>query len=233
MDLPTMDLDEPQAQRPAQTEFIALALGLLLVLAWSASGLDLAVARQFGSAHGFDWRDAWLTRRLIHDGSTGVACAAMALLAGSLLFSVPLLRDVPRAWRWRWIATTLASILLVVALRQQSGVSCPWSLKEFGGVAAAWTSWTWLGGSDGGPGQCFPSAHAAIGFAFLCGWHALRPHAPRAATVWLIASLVFGLALSATQVVRGAHFVSHCLWSAWLCWATAVVAFRVMPLRGR
>lgn len=227
MDLTTNDLE----QRPAQTEFVALAVSLMLVLAWSASGLDLDVARRFGSAAGFGWRDAWLTRRLIHDGSTLVACAALAMLVVSLARAPAFMGAMPRSIRVRWIATTLASLLVVVALRQQSGVSCPWSLKEFGGVASAWTAWSWLGGNDGGPGQCFPSAHAAIGFAFLCGWHALRPYAPRAANAWLIASLAFGLALSATQVVRGAHFVSHCLWSAWLCWATAAVAFRVMPGR--
>ena len=36
----------------------------------------------------------------------------------------------------------------------------------------------------------------------------------------MLAGLVFGLA----QQIRGAHYMSHTLWTAWLCWTVAAVA---------
>jgi membrane-associated PAP2 superfamily phosphatase len=40
------------------------------------------------------------------------------------------------------------------------------------------------------------------------------------------AVLGVGLLLGWTQLVRGAHFPSHMLWSAWLCWTVCAVAAR-------
>ena len=44
---------------------------------------------------------------------------------------------------------------------------------------------------------------------------------PGVARAWLAAVLVLGLALGIAQQMRGAHFMSHTLWTGWLCWAAA------------
>ena len=64
------------------------------------------------------------------------------------------------------------------------------------------------------------AAAASAGFAFVGGYFALRRRQPRAARLWLAASLAAGLILGAAQQVRGAHFMSHTLWTGWLCWTT-------------
>ena len=53
---------------------------LLAVLAWDASGLDLAVMRLLGDAGGFPLRQAWWTRSLLHDGGRGLGWMLLALL---------------------------------------------------------------------------------------------------------------------------------------------------------
>lgn len=51
-----------------------LTLGLLvIVLAWDASGLDLALARLAGSSQGFPWRDNWLLSTVMHEGARRMA----------------------------------------------------------------------------------------------------------------------------------------------------------------
>jgi len=45
--------------------------------------------------------------------------------------------------------------------------------------------------------------------------------APAVARRWLAAALAAGLVLGVAQQLRGAHFMSHTLWSAWLCWVVA------------
>ena len=53
------------------------------------------------------------------------------------------------------------------------------------------------------------------------GYFVLRDRAPRAARIWLAAALAAGLVLGVSQQMRGAHFMSHTLWTAWLCWTVA------------
>jgi membrane-associated PAP2 superfamily phosphatase len=35
--------------------------------------------------------------------------------------------------------------------------------------------------------------------------------------------LVTGFVAGATQQLRGAHFMSHTLWTAWICWAVGAL----------
>jgi membrane-associated PAP2 superfamily phosphatase len=199
-------------------------LGLCLLLLWDASGLDLALTRAYGSHSGFVWRDAWLTRTLLHDGGRALAWAVLAWLAADALRA----DDALRRQRLYWIGVTLCCLLLVPALKRLADSSCPWDLLEFGGRAAYVPHWR-LGVRDGGPGRCFPSGHAVTAFAFLgpCfGLRARRPHAARAALlVVCTAGALFGWA----QLARGAHFASHTLWSAWLCWLVCAAAARLDP----
>jgi membrane-associated PAP2 superfamily phosphatase len=74
---------------------------------------------------------------------------------------------------------------------------------------------------DGGSGRCFPAGHASAGFAFFGGYFAFRDDAPGIARLWLGAALLAGLLLGIAQQMRGAHFMSHTLWSGWICWSVA------------
>ena len=81
--------------------------------------------------------------------------------------------------------------------------------------------WFMLTQSDGGSGRCFPAGHASAGFAFVSGYFAFRDTRASLARGWLAASFAAGLLLGLAQQARGAHFMSHTLWSAWVCWCTA------------
>ena len=209
------------APRPAATGLLGVAA--LMLLAWDASGADLAVLRQFGDVHGFAWRDAFVTRVLLHEGGrwlSGISLASWAVWA-SLPVAGP-----PRRRRWGWLAVTVAALVLIPLLKQASRTSCPWEWSEFGGTAR-WVS-HWLPGvSDGGSGHCFPSGHAAAAFAFLPGWFMLRPTHARAAGWWLAACVLGGLLFGGAQVVRGAHPPSHVMWTAWVCGALSLAADRL------
>jgi membrane-associated PAP2 superfamily phosphatase len=181
--------------RPLQTaphgrrDALVAALGLLALLAWDASGLDLRLIHAVGTSTGFSLRDAWWTSQVLHDGGR---------LLGWLVLAA-LVVNIWRPWwegpgpreRVTWMLITLVCLLLVPALKRISATSCPWDLQVFGGVAAYVSHWK-FGVKDGGPGHCFPSGHAVAAFAFISGWFALRPHAPRAARWWLAGVLVLG-----------------------------------------
>ena len=210
---------------PSSTALPAAAsfLGLLLLLGWDASGLDLAAARWFGDAHGFALRDHWLFSTVLHQGGR----AAAFVLAGGLAFKL-LLPGEDRA-RIAWLlATAVSGMLLVSLFKHESLSSCPWDLQPFGGPAAHVSHWLW-GLRDGGPGHCFPAGHASAAFAWLAGWFAWRDTEPRRARAWLAGALAAGFLLGVAQQVRGAHFASHTLWTAWLCWTWAWACSLLLP----
>ncbi len=208
---------------PARTRRWLLAT-LLLLLAWEAAGLDRSVSQQFGNAQGFAWRDNWWLASVLHEGGRWLGLGLLTWLgwaawrAGARPGPGPSRRE-----RLYWLGVMLASALLVPALKRGSATSCPWDLAEFGGHAAYVSHWLWRV-ADGGPGHCFPSGHAVSAFALL-GWaFQWRAHRPRRARALLAGVAAAGVVFGATQTVRGAHFVSHTLWSAWLCAAIAVAA---------
>jgi membrane-associated PAP2 superfamily phosphatase len=214
--------------RARRWELAVAGIGLVGLLLWEWSGLDLALTRTYGAPSGFAWRDAWLTQTLLHDGGRALARGVMALW----LLTLWLDRSADRMRRLRWIGVALLCLLLVPALKQFAASSCPWELQEFGGRVAAYVPHWRLGVHDGGPGRCFPSGHAVAAFAFFATYFDQREHHPRAARWSLAGVCLAGTLFGWAQLARGAHFASHTLWSAWLCWVVCVMAAQPLEPRG-
>lgn len=201
-----------------------VALALVLLLAWDASHLDLWAMRQVGDAGGFALREAWAMRALIHEGGRLVSYVAMAFIVVVNVWPrlLPALHRRERRW---WLVTTLVCLAVISLIKRASMTSCPWDLAEFGGTAQYVSHWA-FGVRDGGGGHCFPSGHASAAFAYLAGGWALARAYPRTARAWWAVVVVLGFVYGLGQMVRGAHYPSHTLWTGWICWATTVVATR-------
>ena len=156
-----------------------------------------------------------------------MAWAVCIALVVNVRRPLPFARSLPQPMRWWWLATTLACVVLVPLLKRASLTSCPWSLAEFGGVASHVSHWAW-GVADGGEGRCFPAGHATAAFCFLPGYFALRGVARGAARTWLFVVLAAAAVLAGVQVMRGAHYVSHSLWTGWFCWAFTLASFHAL-----
>ncbi|APW40231.1 hypothetical protein RD110_26025 [Rhodoferax koreense] len=198
-------------------------VGLLLLLAWDASGLDLPLARWFGTAEGFPWRENWFVVKVLHDSAQRLGWIWLAVMTLAVFWPVGFMRRLSRVERAGMVGGTLVALLAIIWLKLASHTSCPWDLSEFGGTATYVSHWNWSL-RDGGGGHCFPGGHASTGFALVTGYFGLREQAPRAARLWLLAALATGFGLGLVQQMRGAHFTSHTLWTAWICWTVAGLA---------
>lgn len=192
------------------------------------AGLDRVLTGLFFDARrgGFWLKDFWWLSAVGHEGFKNAVLVFWGLLLiagfGPLKVSVH--------WRGavRHAAAGMAlAVVLVSLLKQWSPHSCPWDLVFYGGVA----DWFPLFGAlpeHPGPGRCLPAGHSVSGFSLFALYFALRTQWRRAARYALAVAIVLGVAASAVQVARGAHFVSHALWTAWIAWAINVVyaAFR-------
>ncbi|KQV53173.1 hypothetical protein ASC95_10435 [Pelomonas sp. Root1217] len=222
-------LDRPARASALPAGAVPLTLALLALLAWDLSHLDLWAVHLGGDARGFALRDAWVTRVLIHEGGRLVSYVAMGFIV--LLNLVPRLLPAlsQRERRW-WLVTTLICLGVISLMKRFSLTSCPWDLAEFGGVAHYISHWV-LGAHDGGGGHCFPSGHASAAFAYLCGGWALAQAYPRAARAWVLACVLLGIVYGVGQMLRGAHYPSHTMWTGWICWAVTVAAAQVRSWR--
>lgn len=202
--------------------FLTLSL-MSLALAWDASGLDLAVMRALASPDGFPLRNHWLLEVVLHDGAHQLA---VSLYLGMLLMvRWPLgpLRRLDRLQRVEIVCGLSLNLLLIGGLKVLSHSSCPWDLREFGGLAPYVSHWSW-GQGDGGPGHCFPGGHASSAYAWLAlapPWLQGNADEHRQGWVWLRGVMLAGLLLGLAQTLRGAHYPSHTWWTALLCWLGA------------
>lgn len=215
--------------------FLVLCLGLPLVavLLWDISGLDRTVIAWYGSAQGFYWKDNYWLTEIFHVGARRI-CVALALYCIVAIW-------LPLGW-WRqasqrqrvWLACNVWLCAVgIAALKSASLTSCPWDLAEFGAKGLyVWHFASQLGidaslgagiSADGGPGRCFPSGHASSFFSFLPAFWLITIYNARRAKRLLAVFCIAGLALSWVQVMRGAHYPSHLLWTMWLCWAAGTI----------
>jgi membrane-associated PAP2 superfamily phosphatase len=217
----------PQGSSRWQFDAMICVLALAALIAWDLSGLDLVLVRMYADASGFALRESWAVKILFHEGGRKLTATMMILLLINIWWPVSFARQLTRRDRVWWFGASLVCLLIAPSLKQLSLTSCPWSLAEFGGKAVYLSHWA-LGQSDGGPGKCFPSGHAAGAFCFLAGWFILRSTRPHAARWWLGITLVAGVVFGWSQMMRGAHYVSHFLWTAWFCLTLTAIQFHLL-----
>ena len=211
----------------------ALLAALPALALWDRSGLDLTLAHAAGGAAGFPWREHWLLTTVLHQGARAAAWAFALALVLAIWWPVGALQRLPFVRRVQLAATPMLITALVGLLKSQSGTSCPWSLAEFGGMAHYQSHWLEFFHTDGSHGHCFPAGHAMAGFSFVGGYWVLRDSQPRLARIWLAAALCAGLLLGLAQQWRGAHFMSHTLWSGWIACAAAMALDAAITVRTR
>jgi len=207
---------------------------LIAIVLWDLSRLDIAIARELGGPQGFPLRDHWLLSSVMHTGAKDLGWLLTVVLCLNVTWPIGAMKQLPAARRVQLVVSALAAWAIVGLLKSANHTSCPWDLDEFGGIArqvSHWSGWTVY---DGGAGRCFPAGHATTGFAFAGGYFALRNDLPGLARTWLACAIVAGLVLGLGQQLRGAHFMSHTLWTGWLCWMSGwavdtVFAGRALP----
>lgn len=222
----------PRAARARwHNESMLICAALLALLLWDASGLDLWISSKIAGMHGpliqgFSMRHAWLTESLLHRGGKFFYGIIFVLLAYNYFRPLtPVLKHARAAQRW-WFVTMLMCIAAISMLKYFSKSSCPWDLVAFGGNAQLLSHWNFTL-ADGGPGRCFPSGHVSGAFALLAISFAVRADDPKLAAKILLTVLTIGAIFGAAQVLRGAHFVSHVFYSAWVCWLICFISERL------
>lgn len=232
----------PDVRFAAAHLWLPLLAGLLLVALLQA-GPDRALADALLRLQGghWAWRDAPLLAIGLHRGGRLASLLAWLLLAAwwvlragaaSRIEAQHAGTSVRRAELRRAAAYVLAAVAAATAavalLKSVTNVDCPWALARYGGAHP------WLGLFDARPAdwaraRCFPAGHASAGYAWLALYFAALEVAPRLRMRALCFGLGAGLAFGIAQQLRGAHFASHDVASALVCWLVAFALWKAWP----
>jgi membrane-associated PAP2 superfamily phosphatase len=202
---------------------LPLAVSVLVLFSLERTGADLWLADRWYAFEGYHWalRNHWLVNQVIHHDGRELIAGLGLVLAILLVVSyrLPRLRD----WR-RPIAYLLTCMVVLPALiacfKHFSSAPCPWDLLRYEGKLPYHHSLSYFFGTTG-TGHCFPAGHASGGFALLALYFAAFLHA-RYPVIYLLPGLLVGFTFAFGQEARGAHFISHDLWTLSLCWFGAL-----------
>ena len=216
---------------------MALGLAALAILAigtWTEFDLALADAAFDPVRREFPLRGSWVAETF---GHLWVRRASVVLGAGFIGMAVwDGVRPRPwTAWRRAQVRLVgLAAALIpagVAALKQLSASHCPWDIDRYGGTAPYVRLLDALPAGVA-PGHCMPGGHASSVLWMISLAVFWLPASPRMAAAAFAGLFSLGMAAGVLQQLRGAHFLTHTLWSGWIACAV-VLALALVHLLGR
>lgn len=228
---------------------LPLITGLLLVFLYPQTGLDAFWINPFYDAHSlvFPLKNDWFLENVMHQGLKYLIIVASLVMlflwilglkrgasstikhdnksAITNLFSPQYawVQVYHRQFIWIFVAMVISTGTISI-LKHLSNHACPWSLLLYGGSQPLIPL---FGNLPFGatPGHCFPGGHASGGFALMAIYFGFKDSKPKIAFIGLMLGFVFGLAMGWGQMMRGAHFMSHNLWTAWIMWMLLLIQY--------
>ncbi len=203
--------------------------GLLLsaiVILWigNASDIDILLADAAFDriSRSFPMRHAWLAETFNHVILKGI----LSMLAASAVLMA--LWDAVRpchGWKdsrrtgIRVVAMSAVLVPLAISLLKHASTShCPWDLQRYGGTEPYIRLLERMPAGIS-PGHCMPGGHASSALWLISIAAFWWPHNRRKAMGVGALMLIAGIATGWMQQLRGAHFLTHTLWSAWIAFA--------------
>ena len=199
-------------------------LATLLSISW----IDVTIARSlFFDPLAGQWIGAnnWWVNVFMHTGGRWairllVLTSTCFWIAGSIDASLSALRR-PAAYFTLSVVFSIGSVGLLKTL---TNIDCPWDLDLFGGHFP----FVHLFGDRPDAlrqAHCFPAAHASSGYALMALYFVFRERSRVLARCGLLLGAGIGLIFGFAQQSRGAHFMSHDLWSAMIAWMIALTVY--------
>ena len=210
-----------------------LALLAMATVCLIPLGGDRWLADHVYAAEGGRWalRNSFVLTRVLHAGGKAVSMLAwLGVLAMTLRSTFDARWKPMRRPLLVLLLSVALSTLLVSVLKHTTGMDCPWSAAPYGGPHPYFTLFQ---GAPPGikPNGCFPAGQASAGYA----WVALYFFFASMHPAWRYRGLAIGIGAGAilgiAQQLRGAHYLSHDLWTLAISWFVALAIHRLSPRR--
>ena len=200
--------------------FLVISFCMLWVFFPVGGSLDLALIHPWVSESGkFLLRDNWYLAELNHRYVKDLIILVYASFFIIWLASFKVEKLKPLRWTYGYFfCMVILSTSIIGLLKSQSAHACPWNITIPTSQGFFWDF-------SASKGHCFPGGHASTGFALMAGYAVFRQSDKKRAYFFLISGCILGFAMGWAQMMRGAHFLSHNLWTAWIIWLVNVVFY--------
>lgn len=206
-----------------------LVVFISLVFIFHFTDFDLFVSNFFYDFELNLWYfgESWWAKTFIHEWGRDLV-AIIFLLSLVSLISCLLFKKIRRNWFFfaYIVLVILFSTGIVAAIKHFTNIDCPWDLSLYNGSQPYYNIFSNYAG-EAINGRCFPGGHSSGGFSLLLFYFLLRDINRRYAYIALGMAILIGSVFSLGQWVRGAHFVSHDMWSAMICWFIALLLYKL------
>lgn len=208
---------------------------VFLIIAWLINHFefDLTVADYLyhweggNMSHQWPLRNAFLEKVVLHDyGHHLVVISAVLLLFSTILSGkISWLKPYQKGLVYL-LASFVVTVVLIGILKKMTHVNCPWDLLRYGGTQQFIGTFEPLP-LNVKPGHCFPGGHATGGYGWIGLFYFCRMYFPKWRWRVLTAVLFVGVIFDMTQQLRGAHFLSHGLWTLAISWWISTLLYLV------
>lgn len=210
------------------TFFIWMSLILItmfIIFIWVfpiGGSIDLYLIQPWVSSIGtFPYKNNWYLAKLDHTYVKQIVILIYAsyffLWCGSFKFS----KLKSKRWQYGYMFwVSMLCTCLIGFIKAHSAPACPWYMTHETATGFIWDF-------SATAGHCFPGGHASTGFALLTGYFVYRLNQQSRAWFYLVAGTLIGFGMGWAQMMRGAHFLSHNLWTMWFCLAINFLCYAV------
>lgn len=205
---------------------VALLLASIVLI---PMGGDRWIADRIFAAEGMHWalRDSFMLTRVLHGGGK-----ALSTIAWLVVLAMTLRSTIDARWKplRRPLLVLLLSVavsaLLVSTLKHLTRMDCPWDASIYGGTHPYFTL---LQARPAGikPSGCFPAGQASAGYGWVALYFFFASVRPQWRRIGLAIGIGMGVVLGIAQQLRGAHYLSHDLWTLAICWFVALGLHRL------
>ena len=202
------------------THFLLPFLALAMISITIALGdIDRIIADHWYAIQGnsWAWKDSFTAEAFFHKGGRNLSLL-LALISLTLFVSSCFHNSLAahkKPLLYLFLAAAGGS-LLISFLKHSLAVSCPWEFDRYGGdlVYNTVIEQLFLRNGDG----CFPAGQASAGYTWICCYFFGLHYQSKWRWAGLVIPLLAGIVLGFVQQIRGAHFISHDLWTLAICW---------------
>jgi membrane-associated PAP2 superfamily phosphatase len=211
----------------SKTESLLLIFGIGALLLVYLFKIDFILA-DFIYAQ-FEWRfkKSIIVEGLLHKSARIVLIAVYLGMVYSLIKKIKQADDPCGIYNLFILLLAIGlSVSIVTIAKQFIDVDCPWDLIRYGGDKPYFSVLAY--NSNYLPSaNCFPASHASVGYSWIALYFYFKITQNKlkfqALGMVLLMGLIFGLA----QQLRGAHFISHDLWSFLICLSTSILVYKI------
>ena len=174
--------------------------------------------------------DHFLTSTLLHKFGKSLTIALFVTVVAALAtsFRMRRLQEYKLGFFYVLFAAGI-SVAIAGLFKKFSGISCPWSLSEFGGSKEYFSIYDFHRPVN--DEQCFPSGHASGGYTFIALYFFCYKFFPRWKWHGLELGMFLGISFGIAQQLRGAHFLSHDIWTLASCWFVSLGSYYLLLAR--